>query len=116
MAKFVNLTPHEIVIRRPDDTDLRVPPSGTVARVAVDETIIESAAGVPTVVRQFGRVEGLPEPRDDTFYIVSSLVISALENLFDDRLDVVAPDTGSSAIRDSDGRIIAVTRFVAPNI
>jgi len=117
MAKFVNLTPHEIVIRRDDGTDLRVPPSGTVARVETFEEDAPPVDGIPTVTRQFGRIAGLPpyDPRADVVYIVSALVLSALDAPKDEvRPDVVAPDTGVTAVRDADGRIIAVSRFVRP--
>ena len=33
MAKFVNLTPHEIRVVKKDGSELRLPPSGQVARV-----------------------------------------------------------------------------------
>ena len=57
----------------------------------------------------WGKVEGLPDlislDDPDTYYIVSSLVLSHC-----DRPDVIAPDT-KNPIRDSDGKIIGVTGF-----
>ncbi|RME25645.1 MAG: hypothetical protein D6800_07370, partial [Candidatus Zixiibacteriota bacterium] len=58
--------------------------------------------------RALGDVEGLPDPQDGTVYLVSSMVLSAVRG----RRDVVAPDTGPTAIRDETGRITAVTRLV----
>jgi len=117
MPRFVNLTPHEITVRKPDSTDLRIPPAGTIARVKTFEEDAAPVDSIPTVYRQFGRIDGLPpyDPRGDVIYIVSALVLSALDGPRNEvRPDVVAPDTGSSAIRDDAGRIVAVTRFVRP--
>lgn len=58
----------------------------------------------------YGDMTGLPGPAPDTIYIVSSLVLAALQGK--GRTDVVAPDTGPPAIRDAQGRIVAVTRPV----
>jgi len=109
MIKIVNLTPHSIVLRT-EEGDVTVPPSGTVARVAVKQVEIE-CPGLPVHVarNEYGEVEGLPEPKDGTIYVVSSLVLSRVHG----RIDVFAPDTGPTAIRDEAGRIVAVRRLVA---
>lgn len=105
---FVNLTPHEVVLFRGDEVVMRIPPSGKIARVGVKQEQIGEVAGVPVVKNVYGDVEGLPAPRPNTFYIVSSIVLSRVEG----RDDVVAPDTGPTAVRDEAGRIIGVRRFV----
>lgn len=105
---FVNLTPHSITIRTPEG-DTTIPPSGSVARVATTEQVVGEIAGAPVVRRVFGEVQGLPDPEPDTIYIVSGFVREALGAL---RPDVMAPDTGPTAVRDQNNRIIAVTRLV----
>lgn len=50
----------------------------------------------------------MPEHKENTFYIVSAIVLSALKGT---RVDVIAPDTGNTAIRNDKGQIIAVSRF-----
>ena len=107
--RFMNLTPHPITIRCADG-DMVIEPSGHVARVATVEEDAGNIVGVPTIRRTLGDVEGLPDPQDGTVYIVSSMVLSAVRG----RDDVVAPDTGPTAVRDDDGRIVAVTRLVRP--
>ena len=57
---------------------------------------------VPLTRTTFGEVQGLPDPADDTLYVVSRLVISAVP----DRTDLVSPD---GAVRDDQGRIIGCT-------
>jgi len=105
---LVNLTPHEIVVRREDGSELRIPPSGVVARVTATAEPVGTLAGVPVVSTRYGEIEDLPAPRGGVQYIVSSLVRMAAP----ERADLVSPDTGpESAIRDDDGRIVAVRRF-----
>lgn len=114
--RIINLTPHEIVVLNLRGERVAFPPSGTVARVGVTTTpdgVFDSdePVGVFQVSRQaFGEVEGLPgyDPDSPNRYIVSAMVLGALSG---SRPDVVAPDTGSTALREN-GRIIAVRGFV----
>lgn len=105
---MLNLTPHPIVIRQPTGTDMTIPPSGTVARVATTERVLDQDAALPcpVIARAMGEPEGLPEP--GTLAIVSAMVLAACPG----RPGLYAPDTGPTAIRDDQGRIIAVTRLV----
>ena len=105
---MINLTPHEIVIRTPRG-DIALPPSGIVARVATVEADAGTfgAATIPVVRRTLGDVTGLPEAGVPC--IVSAMVASAVPG----RESVFAPDTGSTAIRNESGQVVAVTRLVA---
>lgn len=107
--KFVNLTPHAITVRLADGTDRTFAPSGTVARVATTPGVdLPDADGIPCRSAQtWGEVEGLPAPADDTVLIVSALVLVRVS-----RQDVFAPDTGSDAIRNDKGQIVAVRRLL----
>lgn len=112
--KIVNLTPHAITLRLPDGSDMVLPPSGAVARVAVQNRPAEQRSGIPVPVLPapvYGEIEGLPDPQPDTAYVVSGLVLSRCIG----RNDVYAPATGPAdgAIRDEAGRIVAVTKLVA---
>jgi hypothetical protein len=114
--RIVNLTPHEIVVLNMVGESVVFPASGIVARVGVvtsPDGVFDSdePLGVFQVSRQtFGEVEGLPPYNglSPNRYIVSAMVLSALGG---SRPDVVAPDTGSTAIREN-GRIVAVRGFV----
>lgn len=141
MIKLVNLTPHAIVLRNPLGVDTVIPPSGNVARCASTPGYVsEKCYSFPCLVvsaTTYGDVTGLPEyepggcyecghPRDnhDTYceawdsrigeeaYIVSAMVLN--HPSVKGRPDVFGPGTGSNdgAIRDTEGRIIAVTRLV----
>ena len=111
--KFVNLTPHTLtVVDDSGNTVLSVAPSGTVARVATQQTVVGNVGGIDVVRTVFGDVDGLPAPADGVVYIVSTLVLSALKDAGVSRDDVVAPDTSpQSAVRSADGQIIGVKRF-----
>lgn len=107
---MLNLTPHAITLVIDCDgkkCQTVVPPSGTVARVAMVERLTgRSINGIPVIERIAGEVTGLPE--NGELCLVSSMVLSACQG----RQNVFAPDTGPTAIRDDKGNIVAVTRLV----
>jgi len=107
MMNFVNLTPHAIVVRLQDGSDLTFPPSGKVARVDEAPNFINGEiGGVPVLARTvFTAVIDLPEPTEGTAFIVSGLVAGVVY-----RPDVFSPATGpkDEAIRNDKGHIIAV--------
>lgn len=101
--KFINLTPHAIVLN--DGTVFQS--SGTVARVGVSFSEFDSEGLCEQI---FGQVEGLPEPAEGTAYIVSGMVLSALQGA---RRDVVAPASGHpDVVRNDNGHIVSVPGFV----
>lgn len=102
-----NLTPHEIVVRL-DGRDIKIPPSGQVARVTASAELVGEVDGIPVYRTVFGPVDGLPEPEEGIVLITSTIVAQAAARA--GRTDVVSPDTGPTAIRE-DGRIVAVTRL-----
>jgi hypothetical protein len=115
-VKLVNLTPHPVVIIPAEGKQVTVPPSGTVARVKevvedVGQIVLEDGTVIP-LRRKFlaDEVEGLPDPADNTVYIVSFLAAQAAWAR--GRTDVVS--TGDP-VRDENGRIIGVTSlYVKP--
>ena len=102
---IVNLTPHALnfMSQGPDGPVVTIPPSGQVARCAVNrmqvDAVIIDGVSVPVNKTQFGTVSDLPDPQPDTIYIVSAVVAQAVP----DRPDVFIVD---DAIRDEQGRII----------
>lgn len=56
--------------------------------------------------RTFGQVQGLPEQQPGVTFIVSAMVLDRVN-----REDVVAPDTGATAVR-KDGQVWAVRGLV----
>jgi hypothetical protein len=114
-VNLVNLTPHEIVVYLDSGNVLKIPPSGLVVRVTARETQVGIVNGIPVFKTEYGEIQGLPEPKENTIYIVSLLVLQALRARGVERSDVVAPNTGPGphgAVRDSEGRIIGVRSFI----
>ncbi len=100
-VKFLNYTPHRIVLNNGDSY-----PSVGVARVSSTHTE-PNEHGIATV--RFGEVENLPAPAEGVYYIVSALVRAALP----EREDLVAPATGHpDTVRNDRGHIVSVPCFV----
>ena len=116
LSNLVNLTPHEIIIRDCNGLDHCIKPSGRVARVVMEELEngeagwMDGSPGIPVIRRNSTKVEGLPDT--GTPCIVSSMVLDAVGN----RYNVFAPDTGSTAIRNEQGQVVAVTRLVTGHL
>jgi hypothetical protein len=114
MAKIINMTPHEVVLMR-SSLEYQTFPSQGVARL-IEERIDaaeledEKAIGCPisTCSIKYGRIENLPEPQEDVFYIVSALVGPIASQM--GRHDCLSPDSGK-AVR-KDGVIMGVPGFV----
>lgn len=141
VPKYVNLTPHAIKLYRlgsgADDIPFaEIPAAGAAARVAeVDAEVSKEwlstdlvyrgpdgqvgwwpeenyQLAVPVVLRSYAAILDLPEPVENTLYIVSLPVLQALGGT---RGDVVCPDSGPGrwgAVRDEKGQILGVRRFV----
>ena len=103
---FINLTPHQIVIRIEGKPDRIIQPTGTVARLETETETASQYDGIPINRSVFKEVIGLPPmgQLQGCRYITSSLVAQAAE-----RPDVLSPDTGQTAIRNAEGQIEAVT-------
>jgi len=111
---FINCTPHTLVLARADGVDdLALLPSGEVARVAMRASPRGTVNGFNVLHDVWGAVEGLPAPRPGCVFLVSGLVLAALEKEGSRRTDVLAPATGprDGAVRDAKGFVIAVTQL-----
>ena len=105
MRKIVNLTPHTINFVGQDNTIVASIPSSGVARVVqsreIVDTVVANGITLPIARCTYGDVQGLPEPMDDTIYIVSAITAQAVPM----RPDVFIVD---DSVRDENGRIIGV--------
>jgi len=101
---FINCTPHALTVEGLGT----LPASGILPRCATLRSVAPSLGGIRVTSQTMGEVTGLPGQAPDTVYIVSGMVLSALNGT---RPDVVAPDTGPDAIREN-GQIVAVRGFV----
>lgn len=96
---IVNLTPHEVNIISDGAIRRTFTPSGIIARVSVGDTVVDTIDGVDILEERYSDVTDLPDPADDTIYIVSLLVCQACP----ERSDLVHP---SRPVRDNAGRIV----------
>lgn len=96
--KIINLTPHAVTV-----AGITIEPSGIVARVSATTadagSVDFNGTSIPLTTTVYGEVQGLPDQRDDTLLIVSSMVAARCK----DRTDVFIPN---EPIRDAEGRII----------
>lgn len=98
--EYINLTPHAIVL----NDGRRFEPCGEIARVTASFTDIKD----DVCEQVFGEVQNLPDPKPDTMYIVSGMVLAACKH----RMDVAAPATGHpDTVRNDKGHIVSVPCF-----
>ena len=111
---LMNCTPHAIVVRHPVAGPMVFEPSGTIPRVEMATRAERDYFGFVVVAREPGAVTGLPVNGEGNVVpcIVSGMVLDALQGRSALVGVVFAPDTGSTAIRDVKGYVVAVTQLV----
>ena len=105
--EFINCTPHEIKIEMPQGI-VAFTPSGIIPRVGENLDTAGTIGGIKAVTPRHGIVEGLPRAKKNTILIVSRMVFDRCPN----RQNVVAPDTGPTAVRTKKGFIDHVTEVL----
>lgn len=135
--KVLNMTPHPVTIyfinpnTGEEERIVNIPPSGEVLRLAevdiAEEEVVLDIEGegqvvVPLKVRTFDH-EALMnrlsqfEVEGGVALVVSSMIIQQLPEQFQDALRkkgilLIAPDSGTGAIRDTQGRLLGVKGFI----
>ncbi len=99
---FINLTPHDIVMN-----DGTIYPSQGIARLADTYTPFDENKICDVT---YGNINNLPSPKENTCYIVSSLVLNVAKAL--GRKDVVTPATGHPDSKRHNGNIVSVPGFI----
>ena len=98
----VNCTPHNVNLITTNG-NITFPKSGIIPRLKEVQNKISSVNSngieIDIMQKSFLEPEGLPEPQENTIYIVSALVAGAAK----DRDDLVIPN---DTIRDDQGRIV----------
>jgi hypothetical protein len=98
---FVNLTRMTIYLRRPDGSELAVPPSGSPAEATPDPAVVGAADGVPVAL--WGcQVGGLPEPQEGVWLLAARPVAEAAA--WAGRADILALDHSAGSVEWDVGR------------
>lgn len=119
-ATILNLTPHALNIYRVEDTTNGVLNEGAVPFMTIEPEAVPCRCamtnergidinGVPVFYVSYGEVENLPEPKDMTFYVVSSIVATQAKK--DGRYDVM---TVSGPVRNNKGQVVGCLGFAFP--
>jgi hypothetical protein len=113
-VKCINLTEWHNVVLLVDGEKLIIPPSGKVVRINYSierrEPLYDAVTGfkIPVIRKHIIGCENLPPPEDGVIYIVSAMV----RHEFPSRQDLMSPDTGPTACKDSDGHVVSVQSLV----
>jgi len=91
----------------PSTRTWRIPASGDVARVEMKQKLVSHIDGFPICTNTVNG-NNLPEEKEDTYLLVSSMVLNALPG----RKDLLAPDT-NNAERNKQGHIVSVPGFIS---
>jgi hypothetical protein len=102
--KLVNLLGHEITIAG----YATLPKADKPCYVKTNQIIIGKIDGIPIAKTEFDSIVNLPDPEDGVYYIVSRI---SMDYVPFNREDVLCVDTGTTALRDENGQVIAVTQL-----
>ena len=108
MENIINLTPHDVNIVNDDGetiTIITIEHSNEQARVACTEEQIGvlGTDGIPLFRQVYGKIEGLPEPSADAYYIVSAMIVAAAEAEGRSTSDLLTP---AGQIRNEQGQVV----------
>ena len=125
--RFVNLTPHEIVVYRKEDCIINengnnisnasfpvlvIKPSGIVARAEQIEEKLPNVecfgSSIPVVRTKYGNPVNLPEKENSVGYIVSAITANAAHEHGRDTNDLYIPN---GIVRGNSGEIIGCLGF-----
>jgi len=102
-VKFVNLTPHDVVVIVDGKTTI-FPKTDTIARCEVIRLKFNIIDGIPIYATRLGNAIGLPPMEKDKLFIVSALV----KNREYHRHDLVSP---GNLLRNESGSVIGCEGF-----
>lgn len=108
MATIINLTPHTVNIASDKGTVVKTFPSEGIARASQVSETAGDIDGVELVRMTFGETQGLPDPADDTYLIVSIITANAAKAQGRTTNDLLIT---ADPVRDEEGKIIGCRRF-----
>lgn len=115
-VKLVNLTKHEIAVFDDNGNKIMViPPSGKQLRIDTKTEEMYKINGIPVYFTEFivdeEQFKEFPE-EENTYYIVSTVALQAMQYAGILRKDFIAPNTNPKfVVTDDKGRIVGVKAF-----
>ena len=110
---ITNLTPHAINFQDETGGVTTFSPSGVVVRVNTETTSVDTLlmGKFPLQFKKTLSLGNLPERKEGEIFLVSGMVLDAVQKL--GMKGFIAPATGpdDGAIRNEKGHIVAVTKF-----
>jgi hypothetical protein len=108
---LINLTPHPVNIFNKENQLVETLKSQGSLRLNEISTPTKELNSIPVDERYlFCDEENLPIVKSNTIYVVS---LPFLMGFNGKRSDFVAPDTGSSCVRDDNGNILGIKKFIS---
>lgn len=108
--KYINLTPHKVVLMNNENKVIAEFESKGNVRVGMEYSY-ETKDGIPVGKIKYTELEGLPDPEKDTMYILSNIAFNAAKAI--GRNDVCYP--AGKMFRNEEGQIIG-SEFLATEI
>ena len=107
---LINLTPHVVNVQDAEGI-MSIQPTTPPARVQTSNQVLYTIEqDIPVSRVAYGETENLPQPTENTLFIVSMVVAQANRH----RSDLICPDSSpAGAIRNAEGQIVAVKGFVS---
>ena len=104
--EIVNLTPHAITVLIGDKT-VEFPSMG-IARAEQELVQTDSINGIPLFQITFGAPVDLPEPQEDSYYVVSAITAQSAQKAGGITSDLLLP---AKLVRDESGQIVGCEGF-----
>ena len=117
--RIINLTPHPVRLYKADTPDqvedlddgvlLTLPPAGELARLSeavtgTDALVTEEGVRVPVSLVSYAEIEGLPEPKEGTVFVVPLMTALAAAG----RQDLLVP---YEQVRNGEGTVVGCRRL-----
>lgn len=101
--KIINLTPHDIMYS--NRGKIQVIETSGQARCTMESKMVDTIENIPVYKNSYGEVTGLPDEKEDTYYVVSRIVAEAMKGKRNDLLIV------DKTVRDDKGFIVGFQAF-----
>lgn len=108
MTNIINLNKHAVSgVFNGEVVSFPACEQGKECRVSVTSKEVERVPGMKCVETTYGEVQNVPEPQEGVVYIVNMIVLDRMPH----RKDLIAPDSGPSAVRNEKSQVLHVVQW-----